>query len=193
VLASQTQSSLSSSSSCSSPQLNYNKIVQTHNTKTLRNPAPREDEIRNPKKLEIRQVQEELLHHLEICEAAAGVEVVVVVEEEVLAVIVVVRTQRINNPRLLFQWGWMDGSREGGKYRTKRKRNQNRRNKNSNSRRRGRKFWRYVSFRALQIWRRCGRGGKKLSKGSAYLGMSKLDFFVVVVVVVLLLLPLIAI
>jgi hypothetical protein len=108
VLASQTQSSLSSSSSCSSPQLNYNKIVQTHNTKTLRNPAPREDEIRNPKKLEIRQVQEELLHHLEFCKAAAGV-------EEVLVVIVVVRTQRINNPRLLFQWGWMDGWIEGGR------------------------------------------------------------------------------
>jgi cobalamin biosynthesis Mg chelatase CobN len=37
-----------------------------------------------------------------------------------------------------------------------------------------------------------GAGRKKLSKGSAYLGMSKLDF-VVVVVVVLLLLPLTAI
>ncbi len=113
MLASQTQSS-SSASSSSSPKLNYNKIVQTHNTKTLRNPAPRDDEIRNPKKLEIRQVQEELLHHLEFCKGAAGVEVVVVVEEEeFVVVIVVVRTQRIKNPRLLFQWGWMDGWIEG--------------------------------------------------------------------------------
>jgi hypothetical protein len=91
VLASQTQSSSSSSSSSSSPKLNYNKIVQTHNKKTLRNPTPRDDEIRNPKKLEIRQVQEEFLHHLEFCKAAAGVEVVVE-EEEVVVVIVVVRT-----------------------------------------------------------------------------------------------------
>ncbi len=90
MLASQTQSSSSSSSSSSSPKLNYNKIVQTHNKKTLRNPTPRDDEIRNPKKLEIRQV-EEFLHHLEFCKAAAGVEVVVV-EEEVVVVIVVVRT-----------------------------------------------------------------------------------------------------
>jgi hypothetical protein len=90
VLAPQTQSS-SSSSSSSSPKLNYNKIAQTQNSKTLRNPAPREDEIRNPKKLEIMQVQEELLHHLEFCKAAAGVEVVVE-EEEVVVVIVVART-----------------------------------------------------------------------------------------------------
>jgi hypothetical protein len=49
VLASQ----IHSSSSSSSPKLNNkNKIVQTHNTKTLHNPALRDDEIRNPKKLE---------------------------------------------------------------------------------------------------------------------------------------------
>jgi hypothetical protein len=42
------------------------------------------------------------------------------------------------------------------------------------------------------VW--AAKGRKKLSKGSAYLGMSKLDFVVVVVVLLLLLLlPLIAI
>ncbi len=191
MLASQTQSSSSSSSSSSSPKLNYNKIVQTHNTKTLRNPAPRDDEIRNPKKLEIRQVQEELLHHLEFCKGAAGVEVVVEEEEEFVVVIAVVRTQRINNPRLLFQWGWIDGWIEGRRQAPHKERKKSKPEKQQQQKKKKPEvleIWIFQSSPNLAaVW--AGAGRKKLSKGTAYLGTNKLEF----VVVVVLLLPLIAI